>query len=98
MEKIIVNDFTLKQIHYHFNKPIRLNVKIVDKNMYYAYDKIFDIFVYEDLLENVESEYQRDFAELYEAFALEDDENLDKGARQLKRKFLKYCIISKEEE
>lgn len=94
--KITIKDFTLKKIHYHFLKPIILSIHQDFHSLKYTgYDNIFDIFVYVDSFEEVEKEYQRDFAELYEAYALEDDENLDRGARRLKRKFLKYCSITR---
>lgn len=97
--KIIIKDFNLKKIHYRFLKPIILSIHQDFHSLKYTgYDNIFDIFVYVDSFEDIEKEYQRDFAELYEAFALEEDENLDKGARRLKRKFLKYCSITMVEK
>lgn len=97
--KIIIKDFNLKKIHYHFLKPIILSVhQDFHSLMYTGYDNIFDIFIYTKNYEDIEKEYQRDFAELYEAYALEDDEMLDKGARRLKRKYLKYCSITRVEK
>lgn len=91
---VVIEDFISNENKYHFNKQIQLNVKQEPQiAKYYYYDHVFDVFGYVDKLEDVEKEYQEDFVELYEAYALEDDCNLDNSARKLKRKFLSYCTI-----
>lgn len=92
VKKIAINNFVLNNKEYIFKKEIILNIEFVD-NMYYTYDDTFDIYVYTENLGDVEKEYAKDFAELYQEYALEEDINLDKNARILKRKFLDYCMV-----
>lgn len=89
---IEIKNFVLNDKLYIFNKPITLSVEKKD-GMFLARDEIFDIFIYTKNYEDIEKEYDEDFAELYEAFALEEDCNLDDDAKILKQQYLDYCKV-----
>ena len=92
MDNIAIKNFIIDGKQYIFAKQILLTVEKKD-DMYFAYDEIFDIFIYTKNYDDIEKEYDEDFAELYESFALEEDCNLDENAKNLKKKYLDYCKV-----
>lgn len=98
--KIKVEDFTLNDNHYHFNKPLYLDLEYVrykykSQNRYYCWEPIFEIYALGKTQESMLIEFQECWDEFYRDFVLEDENILDDGAKALKRELLEYCKINK---
>lgn len=71
----------------YLNEPITFQISIDSDGVYYSNEE-YNIYAYGKNQKEAEQDIFNEFELQYKEYAMEDDKNLDKNARQLKQKLL----------
>lgn len=84
-EQIVITDVVYGGLHLRFNEPVTFDAYQGEVDYWSISSDEWNLFVSGSSKEELIEELNEDFAFQWKEYALEDDVNLDEGARQLKQ-------------